>query len=46
MTLTNTIRLGPKGHLVIPEDLREGFREGEELVGISYEDRLTLTKAS
>ena len=46
MTLIETIKLGANGRLVIPADLREGFKEGEELVVISYENRLTLAKAS
>ena len=46
MALIDTIRLKSKGHLVIPADLREGFKEGEELVVIRDKNSLILKQTS
>ncbi len=46
MAPIDTIKLKAKGHLVIPAELREGFKEGEELVAIRDETSLTLKQAS
>ena len=46
MTYIDTIKLRPKGHLVIPAELREGFKDGEELVVIRDENELILKRAS
>ena len=46
MTYIATIKIKPKGHLVLPAGLGEGFKEGEELVVTEDGSRLILRKAS
>ena len=46
MTNINLTRISSKGQVVIPSDMREDFKEGEELFIIKDEDRIVLTRAS
>ena len=46
MTHLDTIKLRPRGRLIIPASLREGFNDGEELVVINEGSQLILKKAS
>ena len=39
-------RISSKGQIVIPKDMRAGFKEGEKLLIIKYKDRLILKKAT
>ena len=39
-----TIRMGPKGEIVLPAQLRKKFKEGEELAVIREKDSLVLKK--
>ena len=45
MTCIDTIKLRPRGRLIIPAALREGFNDGEELVVINDGSQLILKKA-
>lgn len=38
--------MSSKGQIVIPQDMRENFAEGDKLIVIRDEDRLVLRKAS
>jgi AbrB family looped-hinge helix DNA binding protein len=38
--------MSSKGQVVIPQDMRDGFAEGDKLIVIRDEDRLVLRKAS
>jgi bifunctional DNA-binding transcriptional regulator/antitoxin component of YhaV-PrlF toxin-antitoxin module len=46
MTNINLTRISSKGQVVIPSDMREDFKEGEELFIIKDEDRIVLTRAT
>ena len=39
-------RMSSKGQIVIPKDMREGFKEGEKILIIKDKDILILKKAS
>jgi len=39
-------KMSSKGQIVIPQDMRENFAEGDKLIVIRDEDRLVLRKAS
>jgi AbrB family looped-hinge helix DNA binding protein len=39
-------KMSSKGQVVIPQDMRDGFAEGDKLIVIRDEDRLVLRKAS
>ena len=39
-------RMSSKGQIVIPKDMREGFKEGEKILIIKDKGRLILKKAS
>ena len=39
-------RISSKGQIVIPKDMRAGFKEGEKLLIIRNKDRLILKKAT
>ncbi|MDD3175528.1 MAG: AbrB/MazE/SpoVT family DNA-binding domain-containing protein [Candidatus Nanoarchaeia archaeon] len=38
--------MSSKGQVVIPQDMRDGFTEGDKLIVIRDEDKLVLRKAS
>ena len=42
MVNINVTRISSKGQIVIPSEMREGFKEGEELLIIKDEDRIIL----
>lgn len=42
----NVTRLSSKGQVVIPQEMRRGFIEGEKLIIIQNNDQLILKKAS
>lgn len=46
MTQIDTIKLRPRGRLIIPAALREGFNDDEELVVINEGSQLILKKTS
>lgn len=39
-------RLSSKGQIVIPNNMRKGFKEGEKLIIIKSNDKIILKKAS
>ena len=45
MANINLTRISSKGQVVIPSDMREDFKEGEELFIIKDDDRIVLIKA-
>jgi len=44
MVNINITRISSKGQIVIPSDMRNDFKEGEELLIIRDEDRIVLKK--
>ncbi|MGH9319301.1 MAG: AbrB/MazE/SpoVT family DNA-binding domain-containing protein [Vicinamibacteria bacterium] len=46
MTITKSVRLSPKGQLVIPKEMREalGLKEGDELLATLEGERLLITR--
>ncbi len=47
MAISKTVRLGKKGQLVIPKEMRDALRvkEGEEILAFLEEGRVILTRA-
>ncbi len=46
MVNINLTRISSKGQIVIPIDMRNDFKEGEELLIVKDEDRIILKKSS
>ena len=46
MVNINITKISSKGQIVIPVDMRAGFKEGEELLIVRDEDRIILRKTS
>ena len=46
MVEISTTKVSSKGQIVIPSNMRAGFKEGEELLIIRDEDRIILKKTS
>jgi len=44
MVNMNITRMSSKGQIVIPAEMREGLKEGEELLILKDEDRIILKK--
>lgn len=44
MVSINVTRISSKGQIVIPSDMRDDFKEGEELLIIKDDDRIILKK--
>lgn len=45
MVKINLTRISSKGQIVIPRDMRDNFKEGEELLIIKDDDRIVLKKS-
>jgi AbrB family looped-hinge helix DNA binding protein len=46
MVEVDITRLSSKGQVVIPLEMRKGFKEGEKLMIIKFHDKIILKKAS
>jgi AbrB family looped-hinge helix DNA binding protein len=46
MVNINVTKMSSKGQIVIPIEMRQGLKEGEELLILKDEDRIILKKAS
>lgn len=46
MAQIDITKMSSKGQVVIPQDLREGFNEGDKIVVIRSNDQLILKKAN